>query len=139
MSPKLSSQIFPSGKEEGHRLIFSNSLNAMSKGLKRNIYNLKRADIHLEEIETPRIDPLASLKYSCVYWTDHLCQMINKIDGALDELDGVERFWEQKSIYWLEALILMKHLAAGMSAITSVLDILEVSQILFQGAGYLGM
>jgi hypothetical protein len=65
--------------------------------------------------------------------------MINKIDGALDELDGVERFWEQKSIYWLEALILMKHLAAGMSAITSVLDILEVSQILFQGAGYLGM
>jgi hypothetical protein len=130
MGQNLSSEIFPHGKEQGHQLVVSRSLIAMSNGLKRDLYDLKRPDIHLEEIKTPTIDPLASLRYSCIYWTDHLCQMVaDQTDLALGVLREVEDFWNKSFLYWLEALILMNDLPGGMSAMIKLLHLLEVSQI----------
>jgi hypothetical protein len=131
MSPKLSSEILPNGTKEGDKFIVTRSLNAMSDRLRRDIYNLKRPDIHLEEINPPPIDPLVSIRYCCVYWIDHLLQMISKIvsekaHDAFDIINAVETFWEKSSIYWIEALILKNDLAAGMSAIAKMLDFLKV-------------
>lgn len=134
MAPKLSSEIFPHGKEQGHQLVVSRSLIAMSSGLKRDLYDLKRPDVHLEEIKPPTIDPLASLRYSCKYWTDHLCQMVSEMvadqtELALGVLSEVEDFWNKSFLYWLEALILMNDLPGGISAMIKLLRLFEVSQI----------
>src|SRR5207248_6751826 len=66
-------EIFPSGREEAHYVIFSRSLQVMSRTLRRDIYSLGALGYPIERVELPDTDPLAASRYSCVHWVDHLC------------------------------------------------------------------
>ena len=66
-------EIFPSAEGEAHYEIFFRSLQVMSRTLKRDIYSLRALGYPIENAEQPDPDPLATSRYSCIYWIDHLC------------------------------------------------------------------
>jgi hypothetical protein len=41
--------------------------------LERDIYSLDAPGSSIDDAKPPDPDPLASARYACVYWADHLC------------------------------------------------------------------
>ncbi|CAG8342568.1 unnamed protein product [Penicillium salamii] len=71
----ISAQILPYGINYQHYHIFLTSLQNLSSTLKRNIYELKDPGGPRSGMSPPEPDPLAALRYSCVYWPDHLLEL----------------------------------------------------------------
>ncbi|WPJ67032.1 hypothetical protein SMAC4_14111 [Sordaria macrospora] len=113
--------IFPSGKEDVNYTIFSRSLDAMSTTLRRDIYGLRAPGFLSDKVQIPNPDPLATVRYSCVYWVDHLCESVSgtntKWHNHLRDEKVVHKFLETKYLYWLEALSLLQAMPAGVVAI----------------------
>ncbi|KAF2681103.1 hypothetical protein K458DRAFT_310374 [Lentithecium fluviatile CBS 122367] len=122
LSDKIRDTIFPS-QGRMHYNIFSRSLNLMSNALKRDMYNLSAPGFPINKVEVPVDDPLATIRYSCVHWADHLChwnsssahQGINTQDK-----DVIEDFIQKKYLYWLEALSLCRSMSEGVLAIVKL-------------------
>jgi hypothetical protein len=127
---KASHEIFPSGIEAIHHLIFSRWLQVISKTLRRNIYNLPAPGYAIERVKQPDPDPLAASSYSCIYWVDHLCVWNSKsrTEHRVDLRDGgaVEIFVREKYLYWLEALSLCKGISDGVVSMTKLEALLQV-------------
>ncbi|KAM5528230.1 nwd1 protein [Fusarium oxysporum f. sp. phaseoli] len=68
---KASDQILPSGAAQQHHAIFSRSLEALSETLERDVYKLGAPGFPIDQVSPPDPDPLASIRYSCVFWVDH--------------------------------------------------------------------
>jgi hypothetical protein len=54
-----------------HYGLFARSLKLLSSKLKPDMYNLAELGLSIDEVRTPDPDPLATGRYSCVYWVDH--------------------------------------------------------------------
>ncbi|KAK3352538.1 hypothetical protein B0T25DRAFT_606453 [Lasiosphaeria hispida] len=110
--------VFPQGTEDVHHIIFSRSLNKMSPVLKRDMYGLKEPGFPIDEVPTSSSDPLATVRYSCVFWVDHLRDSISDKDALqYNTLDAIQTFLKQKYLYWLEALSLLRAMSEGVIAI----------------------
>ncbi|KAF2033468.1 WD40 repeat-like protein [Setomelanomma holmii] len=116
--------IFPAGSKVIHYGVFSRSLRAMSKTLRRDIYELDALGCLIEQIELPKPDPLAALRYSCIYWIDHLCAW--SLDSTLYDASVlgsggiVDSFLRKNFLYWLEALSLCMSISKGVVSMTSL-------------------
>jgi hypothetical protein len=66
--------MFPAGRRPTHYQIFLQSLHALSKTLRKYIYDLKYPGPLTEKI-MPDPDPLVSVRYSCVFWIGHPCEV----------------------------------------------------------------
>ncbi|KAM6522870.1 hypothetical protein FALCPG4_012485 [Fusarium falciforme] len=84
LKDQAASTVFPSGLAEAHRGVFRQSLVSMRKCLRRDIYNLGHPGISIDNIQAPCPDPLAPVRYACVYWVDHVCEA-QPGDDLLDE------------------------------------------------------
>lgn len=115
---KAYERIFPSGAEEAHHMIFSESLQVMSRTLRRDMYSLRAPGYPIERVEVPCPDPLATIRYSCIYWVDHLCERNpnSSLNLSVDLENGgaVDRFLRSKYLYWLESLSLCKSISKGV-------------------------
>ncbi|KAL8396643.1 hypothetical protein RB594_003634 [Gaeumannomyces avenae] len=78
LADKATWTIFPSGPAAAHYVMFRRSLNALSV-LRYDIYGLRHLGTLINDVKVPNPDPLAALRYSCVYWIDHFC---NAYDGV---------------------------------------------------------
>ncbi|WPJ63730.1 hypothetical protein SMAC4_13672 [Sordaria macrospora] len=120
-SQKAFKWVFPFGKEDVNYTIFSRSLDAMSTTLRRDIYSLTAPGFPSDKVQVPNPDPLATVRYSCVYWVDHLCDSVSDTDtkrhDPLRAEEVVHTFLETKYLYWLEALSLLQAIPAGVVAI----------------------
>ncbi|SCO78478.1 related to vegetatible incompatibility protein HET-E-1 [Fusarium oxysporum] len=116
---KTSDQILPSGAADQHYAIFSRSLEALSKSLRRDIYNLCTPGFPIEQVSTPVPDPLASTRYSCIYWVYHLHDSepaAKTRDKDLQDGGVVHDFLQTKYLYWLEAISLLRSMSEGVMA-----------------------
>jgi hypothetical protein len=124
---KASSKIFPFGKSEVHLDILSRSLKVLSGVLKRDIYNLRAPGYPIEQVKLPVPDPLAALRYSCIYWADHLYDWRRQPCQNFEaHLSAVETFVRSKYLYWLEALSLCKSLSEGVVSVGKLAALLQV-------------
>ncbi|KAM7183187.1 NACHT domain containing protein [Rhypophila sp. PSN 637] len=124
--------VFPEGIEDVNHVIFLRSLNAMSAVLRRDIYSLQAPGFPINEIQTPSPDPLAAVRYSCVFWVDHLRDSIFKKDTLQRNiLDTIQTFLEKKYLYWLEALSLLRAMPEGIIAITQLNGLLPADKTCF--------
>ncbi|KAG9230029.1 hypothetical protein BJ875DRAFT_537382 [Amylocarpus encephaloides] len=103
LSEETYDKFFPVGSEAYHYTIFS----------------LKAPGISIDQVEPPNPDPLAAVRYSCLYWVDHLldCQAREGTIKDLKDLkDGgsIYNFLRQHFLYWLEALSLLKSVSEGI-------------------------
>lgn len=85
LSGKMQAAALPS-QSKMHHSLFSRSLELMSSTLKRDMYDLVEPGFPINEVKIPNPDPLGTLRYSNVYWIDHLCACTQDYDNIL--LDG---------------------------------------------------
>jgi archaellum biogenesis ATPase FlaH len=113
-------EIFPHGEVFVHHSIFSKSLEAMNRTLRRDIYGLVYPGYPIERVKPPDPEPLAAIQYACLYWVDHL-QMGSRQVGAnvpddLEESGLVDTFFRKNYLYWLEAISLLRSLSEGLAS-----------------------
>ncbi|KIW24860.1 uncharacterized protein PV07_10547 [Cladophialophora immunda] len=115
---KASVEIFPSGKGESHYTIFSRSLEVMYRTLHRDMYGFGDPGYAIERVKQPDPDPLSALRYSCIYWVDHLyeCEAHSLVDHQID----LQMFVREKFLHWLEALSLLKAMSNGVLAMAKL-------------------
>ncbi|RDW57694.1 beta transducin-like protein HET-E4s-like protein [Coleophoma crateriformis] len=111
--------------QDVHDNIFTRSLQAMSQTLKRDVYNLRAPGTLLDTIEPPILDPLASVRYSCLYWADHLldCQTRENTIKDIKDSSSAYNFLRRYFLYWLEALSLLKSVSEGVIIIRKLEDL----------------
>jgi hypothetical protein len=113
-----------------HYYLLAQSLELMSSTLERDLYSLGEPGFSIEEVEIPNPDPLATVRYSCVYWIDHLYDSKPKswVDGGSDlKVTGaVEEFVRKKYLYWLEGLSLCRGVERGVVSITKLWSLVQV-------------
>ncbi|KAK3942581.1 vegetative incompatibility protein HET-E-1 [Diplogelasinospora grovesii] len=123
-----STVIIPAGPGAIHYDIYLRSLHTLSQTLRRDIYNLQDPGPLIREKMPPDPDPLAPLRYSCLFWVDHLCDAIGQTSGPTKELtdDGaVWRFLDDHFLHWLESLSLLGRLSDGARSIRKILHELQ--------------
>ncbi|KAI0162959.1 WD40-repeat-containing domain protein [Pestalotiopsis sp. NC0098] len=117
-----SEHILGSGIAHQHYKIFSWSLEILHTTLKRDICDLQDPGYILDNSPTPTSDRLASIRYSVLFWADHL-----EASGCMGEsgqvhdksvsVDLLLRFLNENYLQWLEALSLMRKIPEGTKAI----------------------
>lgn len=129
LSTKAFHDIYPSGIEDAHHVILSRSLQALSM-LHRDMYSLGDLGYPAEQIMQPNPNPLAALRYSCIYWIDHLCDwgLGASADSSVDLQDGgaVHEFVRKKYLYWLESLSLCKNMSKGIVSMAKLETLINV-------------
>ncbi|KAI8668591.1 Vegetative incompatibility protein HET-E-1 [Fusarium keratoplasticum] len=117
---KASDQVLPSGAAHQHYGIFSRSLEALSETLERDIYKLGVPGFPIDQVSPPDPDPLASIRYSCVFWVGHLDNSESQAkmsDKVLQDAGIVHDFLQKKYLYWLESLSLLRSMSEGVMAV----------------------
>ncbi|WYZ42067.1 hypothetical protein EsH8_V_000962 [Colletotrichum jinshuiense] len=112
-----STRIHPHGLAEENRNIFTRSLQIMSKTLRRDIYNLRVPGYPIDRVKAPEPDPLAPVRYSCVYWINHLADGLagQELHGQVLSDDGpAYAFLANHYLHWLEALSLLDSVSGGI-------------------------
>ncbi|KAH8665172.1 WD40-repeat-containing domain protein [Tricladium varicosporioides] len=130
---KILSEIFPIGYVAGHTTVVSRSIEAMEKILQKDVYNLSHPGFPIAKVKTPHLDPLASIRYACVYWVDHLCEMkssYNKI--GLNDNGTVDNFLRKHFLHWLEALSLVEGISDIYSSALLFSPVRSLTRRLFQ-------
>ena len=125
-----SGEIFPDGIEAAHRVLFLRSLAVLSRTLHRDMYGLEAPGVFIDDVEAPTPDPLAALRYPCIYWIDHLCDSKTKplASGVNDVqfITVVAEFIRKKYLYWLEGLSLCKSIAKGVVSMARLCSLVQV-------------
>lgn len=128
---KAVAEVFPCGTEAVHYAIFARSLLAMSKTLRRDVYGLQELGVLIEDVEQPDPDPLASSRYSCIYWVDHLRQSDTVSSAAykqdVQDEGAVHAFLRESYLHWLEALSLCRSMAKGVLCIDDLQSLVKES------------
>ena len=103
----------------------------MSKTLQQDIYRLDHPRIFIKDIKPPNPDPLAAVRYSCVYWINHLCEIKSSHDEVgLYDNSRIDVFLRKHLLHWLEALSLIKGISDSVLAIAKLVGLLTVSYYL---------
>jgi hypothetical protein len=128
LTKNASAIIFPSGPEKTHHDIFSQSLDLMSETLRRDMYSLRRPGFPIDLVKLPDPDPLASARYSCVYWVDHLSDWNSCKNGENgQDFHKVDEFLRQSYLYWFEALSLLRSVPRGILSMAKLEGLFLVS------------
>ncbi|EAQ85429.1 hypothetical protein CHGG_09443 [Chaetomium globosum CBS 148.51] len=85
LTKNYKSRLQLAGAGQGHSDIVRRSTDATSSMLKRNIYDLDHG-FKPENMAPPDPDPLAPIRYLCVFWADHLYSLNSDKAGFLGEL-----------------------------------------------------
>lgn len=116
------------GLAQGHTDIAKRSIDTMSSILRQNMYNL---DFGFKLMAPPDSDPLIPIRYSCVFWADHLCSMNGdnpECSRELTENGKVLIFLREHLLHWLEGLSLLGKLSDGVASINKLLLAAQVCQ-----------
>ncbi|RDA90315.1 hypothetical protein CP533_0394 [Ophiocordyceps camponoti-saundersi (nom. inval.)] len=100
-----------------YRNILSRSLKVMSSTLHTDMYDLSSPGSRIDQVKEPEPDPLAAIRYSCIYWTKHLCDC-NFCKDCVDE--DIFEFLREHFLHWIEVLSLMKTMTSGIIAVSSL-------------------
>ncbi|KAL6354150.1 hypothetical protein LRP88_12484 [Fusarium phalaenopsidis] len=115
---KASNQILPSGAVHQHHAIFSRSLAALSQTLQRDVCKLNAPGFPIDKLLPPDLEPLSPIRYSCVYWVDHLHDSDSiEANNVLQDSGNVHGFIREKHLYWLECLSLLQTMSEGVNAV----------------------
>ena len=121
--------IFPNGRTDVHREIVSRSLQNMCDKLHRDMYNLQDPGILIDKINHLDSDPLAQIRYACVYWIYHLCEIDISLQDQVWLCNNgiIKKFLKEHFLHWLEALSLTRSMSVGVVMIRKLENFLTVS------------
>lgn len=125
------SRIQPFGFAHGHGQLVNCSIAAMSKVLKRNIYNLKTFDSKPREARRGTQDPLATVRYSCLFWMQHAVSFLES-EGSEDHIKQalghtMLAFLRRLFLQWLESVSLIGRISRAAELLSALLDLAETN------------
>jgi hypothetical protein len=128
---KAKLEILPTGIAGKHIFIFEKSLVIMEKKLRRDMLSFGKIDGSINPVyeENMALGPLAEIRYSCIYWINHLQECDQKA-AARDYLQNgglLDHFLLRKFIFWLEALSLLKSVSKGLENMSKLETLTEVN------------
>jgi hypothetical protein len=129
LSNNASAEIFPAGRTDVHYDLLSHSLSALSQTLRRDIYDLNLPGVLINQVTRVNPDPLDPVRYSCVYWVDHLCEIDRSSSHHRSELadEGqIFKFLKRHFLHWLEGLSLLGKISEGILMIKKLLHLIQV-------------
>jgi hypothetical protein len=137
LSGRAANMLFPSGRDQAHRGMFTRSVEAMSAGLRRNIYGLPFPGAPIKDVGVPKPDPLVNLRYSCVHWASHLYDA-RSTTSSLDDQDWgrVGCFIRDSFLYWFESVALLRSLSDSIASLRRLENVLEVRFVLKRRGPY---
>jgi hypothetical protein len=139
LSDEMGGKVFRS-PDQIHHDLFAQSLKLMFGALKRDMYDLTAPGVPISEVKEPVHDPLAKVRYSCLYWIDHLCCSVLRQGSSCNESLQAEKdiyqFLSQSFLYWLEALSLCKSMSKGVVSMAKLEALVQAS---FLSKVYLNM
>ncbi|PON24643.1 hypothetical protein TGAM01_v206573 [Trichoderma gamsii] len=111
-------RLFPNGTEHVHREILEMCISAMRSVLKKDMYNLVDPAFSVDDLPQRALDedPLISVRYGCVHWIDHFEKSMPNSKDQPTSFKLINAFLEEKFIYWLEALSLLRNIFDGIAA-----------------------
>ena len=121
-------KVFAQGKKAEHYAVFSRSLQAMSKVLRRNILRPSHPGASVKDVKLPKSILLADMHYPCFYWVDHLQDSWDD-SRALDMGNRVDNFLRHRFLNWLEAISHLDRMHEGIKAILKLESLLQVSEL----------
>ncbi|KAH8880233.1 hypothetical protein GQ53DRAFT_737430 [Thozetella sp. PMI_491] len=127
LTSSAAADLVGSGIDQIHYDMFSQALAVMNKVLRRDIYGLHAPGCSIDEAKAPRPDPLGTARYACMFWVDHL-EGSGPGERAMESLrDGgaIYAFLQQKYLYWLESLSLLRRISKGVLSIAKLVDLLK--------------
>ena len=106
-----------------HAEILLSCLKLMRERLEKNICNLEDYNL-LSEVG----DPLTyqkdcvgdALEYVCRFWTKHLLDVPSTSPYIEEVLGAIDQFFKTHFLHWIEVLVLVRDLGAGVYAINDV-------------------
>ncbi|CAN9285142.1 unnamed protein product, partial [Alternaria alternata] len=124
---KAYNEAFLDGIEDVHRAIFLRSLAILSRTLRRDMYSLEAPGYPIENVKLPEPDPLAVLRYPCIYWIAHLYESkaLRSSVSSLQATDVVDNFLRKKYLYWLEGLSLCRGVGNGVVSMTTLWSLVQ--------------
>jgi hypothetical protein len=128
---KAFGSFFPYEIRQVHYNMFLLSLNTLSQTLRRDIYMLKHPGFPINRVEQPKADPLVNVRYSCIYWIDHLhdCDPTEYATNDLRNGGSVDKFLHRSFLHWLEALSLLRSMSEGILSMAKLDSLLKVKLI----------
>ncbi|APA16011.1 hypothetical protein sscle_16g107810 [Sclerotinia sclerotiorum 1980 UF-70] len=121
LSKKVAGTIFPDGIGKVHNKALLNSITVMRKTLKRDIYGLGYPGFPIDKVKQPDPDTLASIRYSCIYWINHLRDGGPEQNGEhIQDNGNIYEFLKNHLLHWLEVMSLMEKTSEGINAISSL-------------------
>lgn len=126
---RTGSDKFPARIEDLHYTIFIRALQAMITTLRRDIYDLVAPGYPAEKVVQPKPDPLAVVRYSCLYWVDHLRAGCCMDDAMRDSraLLLLQTLLSRNFLHWLEALSLLGGVAKGVYSMQRLEKLVQVT------------
>jgi WD40 repeat protein len=132
LSGEMRGTIFPL-QSEVHYSLFSRSLELMSRTLKRDMYDLFEPGFPIDKVQVPPHDPLSTVRYSCVYWVDHLHDSVlgrsTRCNESLQNDNVVHVFLKERYLYWLEALSLCRSLLVGVVSMNKLEALVQAAAL----------
>jgi len=118
--------IYPSGIAHIHYSVFTQSLGLLKKTLRRDLYNLKDPGFSINEVNAPPSpDPLAAVRYCCVYWIEHLqASLSTRNHNILQYIGLIYEFIHKCYLYWLEASSLCRSMSNAQVSIAKLESLL---------------
>ena len=112
-------EVMPSGVSQKHYSIFLSSIVMMQRELHRDLYGLGETTIMMKDISAPTSSALDIIRYSCIYWVYHLhqSQSLRQPEKKDEVVALVAKFLNDKYIYWLEAMSLLRRVSEAIAAI----------------------
>ncbi|KAL3588150.1 hypothetical protein FPOAC2_14049 [Fusarium poae] len=81
------------------------------------MYSLNTPGFSIDQVSPTNPDPLSPIRYSCVYWVDHLHDSdVAEVNDILRDNGNVHVFIQKKYLYWLECLGLLRSMSEGIKA-----------------------
>jgi hypothetical protein len=110
-----------------HHNVCTRSLSLLMTTLHRDIYELEDPGSHIDEVNPPHhSDPLAAIRYSCVYWVEHLQESTTTRDKPIFHTGGmVDKFLHGYYLYWLEASSLCRSMSNAQTSMSKLEGLLR--------------
>lgn len=119
----LATEIHSTDAAQRHSIMFERSVAAISK-LSKNIYGLADFGSRPEDAQPPDPNPLASMRYSCLYWANHLCDTCGaSTQGEAQAIinEALEPFLKGHLLLWIESLSLLGGTLEGLRSIRKLI------------------
>ena len=119
-------------EESMHAAVFERCLEILCSVLHQDICRLGWPGREVSDIPRNQVDENISqhLRYACRFWASHLAKLSNGQREGVGLADGgkIDKFLREKSLFWLEAMSLIRETTAAVLIVIQLEQICNVSQ-----------